>query len=316
MRQRSAPDKNRRLLQHEAPSRASPVVHTRQFRASRRSTAVLRRSGCPSSRLPRIPPRKTQSVFRWIFPSEHGCSPRRNSTFLRLRRTGLPPVFWASPPSRSRAEPKVQFLQHTSLTERRPRSVLCSRLVTFLHEQRVLAIQYMTCYICKNYRFNALNRTNSKEYTACSPARTVRQRCKNALRPSRRPSGIDTDTRFLPKTGNTLWRNRMLKQVLIVGDDGDGCSQLVEALSSAYELRLAKCGDEALSTLSGRNASRISAILLDLSRSAEDGISFLQTLSARPGLRKSGIDPFRPCRSCGRTRKYRLRHVDYGDHAF
>lgn len=77
----------------------------------------------------------------------------------------------------------------------------------------------------------------------------------------------------------------MLKQVLIVGDDGDGCSQLVEALSSAYELRLAKCGDEALSTLSRRNASRISAILLDLSRSAEDGIAFLQTLSGTPGLR-------------------------------
>ena len=56
----------------------------------------------------------------------------------------------------------------------------------------------------------------------------------------------------------------MLKQVLIVGDGGDGCSQLVDALSGAYELRLAMCGDEALSVLSGRNASRISAILLDL----------------------------------------------------
>ena len=77
----------------------------------------------------------------------------------------------------------------------------------------------------------------------------------------------------------------MLKQVLIVGDDGDGCSQLVDALSSAYELRLAKCGEEALAVLSGKNASRISAVLLDLSRSSEDGIGFLRTLSGTPGLR-------------------------------
>ena len=77
----------------------------------------------------------------------------------------------------------------------------------------------------------------------------------------------------------------MLKQVLIVGDGGDGCSQLVDALSGAYELRLAMCGDEALSVLSGRNASRISAILLDLSHSAEDGLAFLETLSGTPGLR-------------------------------
>ena len=70
-----------------------------------------------------------------------------------------------------------------------------------------------------------------------------------------------------------------------MGDGGDGCSQLVDALSGAYELRLAMCGDEALSVLSGRNASRISAILLDLSHSAEDGLAFLETLSGTPGLR-------------------------------
>lgn len=77
----------------------------------------------------------------------------------------------------------------------------------------------------------------------------------------------------------------MLKQVLIVGEGGDGCSQLVDALSGAYELRLAMCADEALSILSGKNASRISAILLDLSHSAEDGLAFLETLSGTPGLR-------------------------------
>jgi len=100
----------------------------------------------------------------------------------------------------------------------------------------------------------------------------------------------------------------MLKQVLIVGDDGDGCSQLVEALSSAYELRLAKCGDEALSTLSGKNASRISAILLDLSRSSEDGIAFLQTLSGTPGLRDIPVlilsDPA--------DHAEELKRIDYG----
>ncbi|MEN6340010.1 MAG: EAL domain-containing protein [Clostridiaceae bacterium] len=77
----------------------------------------------------------------------------------------------------------------------------------------------------------------------------------------------------------------MLKQVLIVGDDGDGCNQLVDALFGTYEIRLAKCGSEALSILSGKNAARISAILLDLSRASTDGIAFLSTLSGTPGLR-------------------------------
>lgn len=76
----------------------------------------------------------------------------------------------------------------------------------------------------------------------------------------------------------------MLKQILVIDSDAKNRRLLIDTLSSVYELHIAETGNQALSVLSAQNASRISAIILNISKSEPEGLSFLSTLHGVPGL--------------------------------
>ena len=76
----------------------------------------------------------------------------------------------------------------------------------------------------------------------------------------------------------------MLKQILVIDGDAKNRRLLIDTLSSAYELHIAETGNQALDILSAKNASRISAIILNISASEPEGLTFLSTLHGVPGL--------------------------------
>jgi len=78
--------------------------------------------------------------------------------------------------------------------------------------------------------------------------------------------------------------SRMLKQILVIDSDAKNRRLLIDTLSSAYELHITETGEQALDILSAKKASRISAIILNISSSEAKGLSFLATLHGAPGL--------------------------------
>ncbi len=76
----------------------------------------------------------------------------------------------------------------------------------------------------------------------------------------------------------------MLKQILVIDSDAANRRLLIDTLSSAYELYIAETVTQALGILSAKNASRISAIILNISASESEGYAFLSALHGAPGL--------------------------------
>ena len=77
----------------------------------------------------------------------------------------------------------------------------------------------------------------------------------------------------------------MRKQILIIEQDANILAFLENALSSAYELIQATGFIHALDILRAKQASRISAVLVDLTMSKDEGSVFLASLTNTPGLR-------------------------------
>jgi diguanylate cyclase (GGDEF)-like protein len=76
----------------------------------------------------------------------------------------------------------------------------------------------------------------------------------------------------------------MLKQILVIDSDAKNRRLLIDTLSNTYELHVSETVEKAIGILSAKAASRISAIILNISASESESYAFLSALHGAPGL--------------------------------